>query len=456
MSFSMSQASGKRGLPLSFSKVDLGASTSSPDTSTKPPRPAYQVVLAAWVAHVVFVSCVYNFGVLLPPLQEEWPDASQSVLGLCGSFFQASFMGGGCVAGIVLPRLGARRGAMCGAVLAFAGFALASLVPSPYLLYPCLFLLGLGANVLWIGGMSIIPLHFPKTRNKMCGFAATGVGFGSMIMPAVWAPFFEEEGGWRAAFLVTAAICLAVGLLCAACYAPPPKPPAAATPSPAAPPAVAKPPSIWKNRVFVTFAVSQLFGCLGFAGSFTHLKSQAEAIGMGDGEIQLAYGIFGATSIVGRFLGGLLGDKLGTMNVFIGGLVCLCSCNAGVALSTGGISLTIFFGGMGLFSGPFIALLAPLMAELLGPARIAEAMGGLMLCNLLPFFASSLLMGLIKDLTGSFRYAYIYSALCFFTGSLAMLYVKRMKQAADLAAAKAAVAPKPGTGSEEAEAQAKI
>lgn len=417
--------------------ASMGPAALSPDTSATAPMPAYQLVVAAWAVHVVFVACMYNVGVLLPPLREEWPDVPQRVLGLCGSFFQASFMGAGLLSGIVLPKLGGRKSAMCGGVLSCAGFALASIVPNPYLLYPCLFLVGISGNLFWISAMSMIPLHFPRTSNKMCGVAATGVGFGSFLFPAIW-DRFESDGGWRAAFLVTAGICLATGFFCAACFAPPPQPTtpqgAAATPSPALSPTGANPPSIATNKVFMAFVFGFSLGTLGFPGSFTHLKSYAEEIGMGGKDIRLAYGIFGVTSIIGRCAGGMLGDRVGTMNVFSGGMGGLCLCNAGVAFSNGGISWTIFFAAMGFSSGPFFAVLSPIMADLVGKGGVAQAMGFLSFMSTPTFFTSAFLMGFIRDLTGAFRYACLFSATCYFIGFLAMLRVRRLKREVDLAA----------------------
>merc|ERR1719191_1993868 len=136
-------------------------------------------------------------------------------------------------------------------------------------------------------------------------------------------------------------------------------------------------------------------GTLGFTGPYAHLASKGVEIGMTSEDLKLTYTIFGICGIIGRLSGGILGDKFGTLNVFIIGMFLLGCCNLGVGLAESGPILTLCLAGMGISSGPFIALSAPMMAELFGVMRIAQVMGTMfpLMCPLM--FLSSFCLGAI-------------------------------------------------------------
>lgn len=104
---------------------------------------------------------------------------------------------------------------------------------------------------------------------------------------------------------------------------------------------------------------------------------------------------------------------------------------------------------MGISSGPFIALLSPLMAQLFGLTRIAQAMGTMFPMTVPFMFLSSVIMGAIKDLTGDFLWAYLFSTICFFAAALGMLNTKRLHRARLAEAAQEAAAAKARAPAEE-------
>lgn len=67
------------------------------DGEPKKVRPKYEVVFGAWAVQIVGVSLVYTWGLFLPAFDREWPGSSKATLGMTGSFFMASFMGGGII-----------------------------------------------------------------------------------------------------------------------------------------------------------------------------------------------------------------------------------------------------------------------------------------------------------------------------------------------------------------------
>merc|ERR1719478_805389 len=95
----------------------------------------------------------------------------------------------------------------------------------------------------------------------------------------------------------------------------------------------------------------------------------------------------------------------------------------------------------GAFSGPLIAMAAPMMAEVFGIMRLPEVIGYSFFfmgfaAMLAPTFA-----GAVRDLTGDFRMGFVVCGLFCIVGSLLMLIARKL-HLADMAKAKAEMSRK--------------
>lgn len=113
------------------------------------------------------------------------------------------------VTGTLIDRYGPRRLFPLGAILLTLGLAAASRITSLWHLYVFFgILIAVGINTLsYSPHMSIIPKWFVRKRGLASGLVLSGIGMGTMAL----APLSEsliESLGWRAAFIVLAALIL--------------------------------------------------------------------------------------------------------------------------------------------------------------------------------------------------------------------------------------------------------
>lgn len=384
------------------------------------PRPKYEVVFAVWLAHFYTIANVYVGGIFLPFWAEEWPGATKTELGFIVACFQGFFTGSGMFTGKLIPKFGHQKVALVGTLLVGGAYFLGSIVPSIPVFYATQALLGIGCQMVWGSGMALVPTHFPRHRAKASGGAATGAGFGSLVVSASHAALLQSFG-WREVFRFTAAAYLAVGLLIVVPLlqkAPPltGKGAMKKTPSMLLNELVPLPP-LTRDPVFWTLLVGFCIMGMGFSGGPSHLAAHLGELGCPSEDVANAYGLFSLLAIVGRVAAGPLGDKFDPVTVF--GVMLfgfgLVNAGCGFASSCGGV--TGFFGLMGVFSGPFAALFVPTVAQLFGMMNIPVAMGYLLSANGLAGFMSSTLAGLVRDVSGHYKWAYTFCALCICLGS---------------------------------------
>ncbi len=171
---------------------------------------------------VVLLLClglIYAWSVFRVPLEAEfgWSKAETSVT---FSISMMMFCLGGVASGILTERKGARITlAVCAGCLA-AGFSLASFAASLWEIYMtygvlCGFGVGLGYN----SAISTAVKWFPAKSGLVSGISLMGCGFGAMALGTVAAALIGVMG-WRATFLLIAAVFGAVMLAGAALLRP--------------------------------------------------------------------------------------------------------------------------------------------------------------------------------------------------------------------------------------------
>jgi predicted MFS family arabinose efflux permease len=155
---------------------------------------------------------------LLPVVTNELQDRfalSSSQIGLLTSVYMVAFALGGLPMGLVAARLGGRT-VVVGAVLSAVGSIFFAFSMSYPLFLIARFLQGVGAA-------TILPVCNPLMAQVICrryharalGIFGTGHGLG-VVVALLILPSIQEAGGYRAVFVVAAAITVAVGLIAVA------------------------------------------------------------------------------------------------------------------------------------------------------------------------------------------------------------------------------------------------
>lgn len=305
----------------------------------------------AAVAHGLIHILELTYAAILPFLLLEFGEGL-FVMGVVASFFSLAFGLGALPAGVLADRIGSRRlleVCLVGGALASVGVALS---PSIYSLAIFLSLLGLVLGLYHPAGMSLISRGV-KQKALGRGLALHGIGgsLGTASAPLL-AAGVAAVFGWRAAYLVPAALSLAAALAILKTPARVLSTEESPQPAQAQAAAPANPGHLLVVPLIIVFAVFILNGFV-YRGMITflplHLKENVH-LSIGGVDAAAVAGAFTTVAllggIVGQWLGGTLGDRMRREGVLL----------------IEALGLTAFLFLMGLLSGPVLVVAGALMA----------------------------------------------------------------------------------------------
>lgn len=341
--------------------------------------------------------------------------------------------------GNLLGRWSIRRTMIGGAVLMAVGHALLAMADSIVLALAAYGVV-VGAGVCLLGvlpAQALVTNWFISRRGKALGL--TMMPLVVFLAPAL-AAWSNAAFGWRTTALAVAVICLAaipalrrvvdhprqIGQM--------PLRDADTDTAAAAPTAaVIDASALLANWRF--WAVSLIAG-LAFSASTmlaTHLVPMAAAGGVSYQQAALALSVMGGSGILGAFLFGVIGDRIGpgyayalnvTLQIGLWGLL----------LNTPAFSLLLATAAaIGLCGGGMSVTQAGLLGALFGPASFAKA-SGLVTFITMPFtFGAAPLAGLLFDRTGSYEHAIGLHMVLFAIAAVGLLIVAPRRPAAAVA-----------------------
>jgi ACS family hexuronate transporter-like MFS transporter len=200
------------------SSVALSTSADLPPVSPAPaPRYRFVALGVVWSAYlVVFLSrlCV---GPLSPFLKQAF-DLSNAQIGGLTSATAVAYAPTLVLAGWLVDRIGVRRALVIGSLVTGVFVGSVALAPSYGVMLLLLALSGLGCGFIYPSAVKAVMVWFPpQERATAIGVNQSAVNV-SGILGAVIMPALALSVGWRAGFLVAAAMAFAVCILAAAVY----------------------------------------------------------------------------------------------------------------------------------------------------------------------------------------------------------------------------------------------
>ncbi len=116
------------------------------------------------------------------------------------------------VAGSLTDRYGPRLVLMISVLMLGSGYALMSTIHAPWQLYLSYgILLGTGMSFAYLPVISTVSRWFVRRRGTALGLTVAGVGIGTLLL-APFAQFLISEFGWRASYLILAALVVVIAL----------------------------------------------------------------------------------------------------------------------------------------------------------------------------------------------------------------------------------------------------
>ncbi|TKA76765.1 hypothetical protein B0A55_03651 [Friedmanniomyces simplex] len=209
------------------------------------------------------------------------------------------------------------------------------------------FCVGIGAGMLFVPAVAIMPTYFTTNLGLAIGIAASGSSMGGIIYPIMFYKLIPEVGfPWAVrilGFTVLATILVPITVM-------------KMRVKPAKIRALFDP-SAFTDGPYIWCVLTCTIGYIGLYVGIFYLSFFGQSTGTTDESLSFyLVPILNAASVLGRTVPNWISDKIGPLNVITPGALLMgviLLCNLGVHTS-GGLIATVFF--FGLFSGIFIAL----------------------------------------------------------------------------------------------------
>jgi len=382
-----------------FATLPAEASRYAPDGPYAFTRLAVSLILATLIGVSMWAVIV-----VLPPAQ-----AAFRVDRAAASLPYTVMMCALAVSTIMLGRITDRRGIVpplvFSAIALGAGFVLAGYAPNLTVFVAAHALIGLGSGTGFAPLMADISHWFVRRR----GLAVVVVAAGNYLAGTLW-PFLMSLAipaiGWRTTYA-------SIGVLVAVCVLPLAaamrRRPAAAVfdQAEAATEAARADVGISPKLLLVLLVLAGFSCCAAMSMPQVHLVAYCGDLGYGVARGAEMLSLMMMLGIVSRVGSGFVADAIGgTATLLIG------SAMQGAALLlylyfNGLVALFVVSGLFGLFQGGIVPMYAVICRELLSPRRAGAAIGLVVSATILGMAFGGYFSGLIFDLTGSYRMAFL-------------------------------------------------
>ena len=374
------------------------------------------LIFACNLSHLLTLGTLYSFSVIYKAfLDDPSLSADRASASSVGAFASSSMLAAGVFAGAFVNWLGQRSVGLLGAGILSVGLLLSSIATSiPALTFSFGVLCGVGANLSFSSGITLVPRYFSRRRALATGLAVSGSGLGTFVVSQALTAMILAYG-WRQALRALAAVALVVLSACALAYAPPDDGAAAAAGgsgggSGSGGPAMPPPLSLWalvRHPAWVPFAVAHMLYGGVLWGTYGHFVTATADWGLTAEEGARALSLVGLCGAVGRVALGGLADRPGVNKVLLLG-VCMSAAGLPVLLlgaggGGGGAGPVYVAAGLfGLLSGSVVAQVPPLLADHLGAENLPLALGTQYTVQVPTVLAIPPIVGYMRSAQGSY------------------------------------------------------
>ncbi|KAI0595153.1 major facilitator superfamily domain-containing protein [Biscogniauxia sp. FL1348] len=394
---------------------------------------AWLVILGAWCSSFCAYGWVNSVGIFQEyyetgPLKAYTPSQISWIPSL--QIFFMSFLGP--VVGRLNDAYGPRALMAAGSLLHVLGIMTASLSTEYYqILLSQGVCSGVGVAALFVSALNCVSGWFDRRRGLAYGLLSTGSSLGGVAFPLVIANLLRTVGyGWAmrtCGFVILSALAVANTTVRAR---PRRGPPTAAAATKLSRHQMLKP---FSERAFQWMLLGQFFVPFGLYVPITYLPTAAIGAGMRKELAQNLVTFYNAGSLVGRLSSGILSDKAGKYNVF----ACACTtagalvlamwipaAGAGVASDAATVAFSVLFG---VFSGAYISLLAPLVAQISPPAEFGYRNGLTFLVSSVGGLTTSPIAGAILGAGGNWTGLKVFAGVMLLAGT-AITFLARLEK----------------------------
>lgn len=392
----------------------------------------YNIVAAGFIIQAVCVGAMFTYGVFFKELEAAF-GWSRAVLSGASSVAFLTMGTMGIVAGVLNDRIGPRVILTISGLIMGIGYMLMSQLSAPWQLYVLYGLfVGIGFSTHDVNTLSTIARWFTRRRGMMSGLVKIGTGCGQLLAPIVAATMIAHIG-WRMGYLVVGIFTL-IGLVAAARFMKrdpkrlgllpdgdsPDRDPERHAPkhqSKTLKQAVRSLP-FW-NLCIAEFMV---FGCL--LTTIVHIVPHARDQGLEPTVAAAVLSTIGGVSVLGRFVMGVANDRIGGRRSLMAGFIILAGALIWLQFATQPWMLFLFALMYGFAHGALFTVMSPTVAELFGTESHGLIFGLVLFSGTLGGSVGPLMAGIVHDVTGSYRAAFMLMALMALSGLLLVAFLR--------------------------------
>jgi MFS family permease len=345
---------------------------------------------------------MWSMPVVLPSVQAGFA-AGRAEASLPFTLAMLGFAFGGIPMGRLSDRFGAAAPVGCGALALGAGYVGAGLAPSLSVFALMHLLIGLGASATFGPLMADTSRWFTRRR----GIAVALAGCGNYLGGAVWPPLLQHlvsNEGWRTTHIGVGLFCAASMLPFLAILAPRAPVPELAAASPL-PDHIKL--GLAPNTLQLLLCIAGVGCCVAMSMPQVHIVAYCGDLGYGVARGAEMLSLMLGFGLVSRIGSGFAADRIGgAMTLLLG------SSLQGVALFLylwfdGLTSLYVISALFGLFQGGIVPMYAILVRQYFPPLEAGTRLGVVLMATLLGMALGGWMSGMIFDLTGSYRAAFL-------------------------------------------------
>jgi MFS family permease len=346
---------------------------------------------------------MWSFVVALPAVQAAFgvarADASLP--------FTLTFMGFG-LGGVVMGRFADRYGivwpVVIGALTLGVGYALSSVAANITQFALAQGMLGLGCSATFGPLMSDISHWFARRR----GIAVALVSCGNYLAGTLWPPivqYFVASEGWRATQVAIGVLCVVTMLpLVLVMRRPTPRSTAHETAGATGP---GDSLGVSPNTLMVLLCIAGVGCCVAMAMPQVHIVAYCGDLGYGPARGAEMLAAMMGFGIISRIASGFLADRFGGLQTLLAGSVLQAVALFLYLWFDGLVSLYVISALFGLFQGGIVPMYAIIVREHFSPAETGIRLGIVLMATLIGMAIGGWLSGVIFDLTGSYRAAFL-------------------------------------------------
>lgn len=348
---------------------------------------------------------MWSVVVALPAVQADF-GVARADASLPYTLTMVGFGFGGILMGRFSDRFGVMVPVIGGAAVMAAGFVAAAAAPNLWV-FALLqgLLIGAGSSATFGPLLADTSQWFVRRRGIAVGIAASGNYLAGTLWPPVIQHFVAADG-WRQTYLGIAVFCLATMLPLAAAlrYRPPAGAPGSGSATARRPRDIAVPLPL----LFVLLTVAGFACCMAMAMPQVHIVAYCADLGYGPARGAQMLSAMLACGVVSRITFGFISDRIGGLRTLLLG-----SGLQGLALVLflpfdGLVSLFLISAMFGLFQGGIVPSYAIIVREFFPASEAGARVGTLIMATLFGMAVGGWGSGVIFDLTGSYRAAFVH------------------------------------------------